>query len=413
MALDASLFVRIDLTIKSLAHISQDSKDTLEKVNALLANLGLLPGEEEEARLLRPIPLQAALKSKGPIYLSVSDWVGCFENTGAPKNSFSALLQTLGISSQVPLQPLPQPHAQSQPAAPGATAISAAKLYPGGPFPSADNPSWWSRLFCSCSWRQPRNDTLLLAIMTQQLALIERLPDQIAAKLAEANDMGTVLSDPQYEEDARNWLPSQLLQRCGLIVVENVDLQRANLVGLEWDFRAPVVIGRTEPNSNTELGVFEVFPSGTPAYIRPPIVSPRNITPTKFSNSAYPPSAQYFALFEFTTSAGWANKSKRKFDGTSKTMATRLNERLAKSLDRAKDSGIISPDARITDLVAVIGVVAPTACTQSMTFTMSRQEVPLLLKEMMDANRFVVLIKPKGTLPSSSRSSPSREAEKQ
>ena len=247
-----------------------------------------------------------------------------------------------------------------------------------------------------------------------QLASMERRQDQFAAKLAEADDMGTVLSDPQYEEDARNWLPSQLLQRCGLIVVENVDLQRANLVGLEWDFRSPVVFSQTEPNSNTELGVFEVFPSGTSAYIRPPIVSLRNITPTKFSNSAPPPSApQYFALFEFTTSAGWANKSKRKFDGTSKTMATRLNERLAKSLDRAKDSGIISRDARITDLVAVIGVVAPTACTQSMTFTMSRPEVPLLLKEMMDANRFVVLIKPKGTLPSSSRSSPSREAEKQ
>jgi len=323
------------------------------------------------------VPLVSAI----PLNLSIAEWLSYFDDRGVPLPALAILLKTIGA----PLQP-------------------------------EVHPSWWSRLFCSCSWRQPSNDTLLLAIMTQQLALIERIQDQIAAKLAEADDMGSiasVVSDPQYEEDARNWLPSQLLQRCGLIVVENVDLQRANLVGLEWDFRSPVVIARTEPNSNTELGVFEVFPSGTPAYIRPPIVSPRYITPTKFSNSTNPPSAQYFALFEFTTSAGWANKSKRKFDGTSKTMATRLNERLAKSLDRAKDSGIISRDARITDLVAVIGVVAPTACTQSMTFTMSRQEVPLLLKEMIDANRFVVLIKPKGTLPSSSRSSPSREAEKQ
>ena len=347
------------------------------------------------------VPLVSAI----PLNLSIAEWLSYFDNRGVPLSALDILLKTIGALPFLP------------------TVSSSADTIPP-PLQPVVHPSWWSRLFCSCSWRQPRNDTLLLALMTQQLALIESLPDQIAAKLAaklaailaEANDMGTnasVVSDPQYEEDARNWLPSQLLQRCGLIVVENVDLQRANLVGLEWDFRAPVVIGRTEPNSNTELGVFEVFPSGTPAYIRPPIVSPRNITPTKFSNSAYPPSAQYFALFEFTTSAGWANKSKRKFDGTSKTMATRLNERLAKSLDRAKDSGIILPDARITDLVAVIGVVAPTACTQSMTFTMSRQEVPLLLKEMMDANRFVVLIKPKGTLPSSSRSSPSREAEKQ
>jgi hypothetical protein len=67
-----------------------------------------------------------------------------------------------------------------------------------------------------------------------QLASIERRLDQMAAKLAETDGTtASVVSDPQYEEDARNWLPSQLFQRCGLIVVENVDLQRANLVGLE------------------------------------------------------------------------------------------------------------------------------------------------------------------------------------
>jgi hypothetical protein len=336
------------------------------------------------------VPLVSAI----PLNLSIAEWLSYFDNRGVPLSALDILLKTIGALPFLP------------------TVSSSADTIPP-PLQPVVQPSWWSRLFCSCLWRQPSNDTLLLAIMTQQLALIERLQDRIVAKLAEADDMGTVLSDPQYEEDARNWLPSQLLQRCGLIVVENVGESRGKS-GHEWDFRSPVVISRTEPNSNTELGVFEVFPSGTPAYIRPPIVSLRNITPTKFCNSAPPPSApQYFALFEFTTSAGWANKSKRKFDGTSKTMATRLNERLAKSLDRAKDRGIISRDARITDLVAVIGVVAPTACTQSMTFTMSRQEVPLLLKEMMDANRFVVLIKPKGTLPSSSRSSPSREAEKQ
>lgn len=333
------------------------------------------------------VPLDSAI----PLNLSIAEWLSYFDNRGVPLSALDILLKTIGALPFLP------------------TVSSSADTIPP-PLQPVVQPSWWSKLFCSCLWRQPSNDTLVLAIMTQQLALIERLPDQIAAKLAEADDMGTVLSDPQYEEDARNWLPSQLLQRCGLIVVENVALQRAD----EWDFRSPVVFSRTEPNSNTELGVFEVFPSGTPAYIRPPIVSLRNITPTKFSNSALPPSApQYYALFEFTASAGWANKSKRKFDGTSKTMATRLNERLTKSLDRAKDSGIISRDARITDLVAVIGVVAPTSCAQSITLTMSRPEVPLLLKEMMDANRFVVLIKPKGTLPSSSRSSPSCEAEKQ
>lgn len=150
MAQVASLFSRIASTIKSLAHISQDSKDTLEKVNALLANLESLPGEEEQARVHRPIPLQATLKSKGPIYLSVSDWVGCFENTGAPKNSFLVLLQTLGILSQVPLQPLPQSPALLPPAAPAAIATSSSKLHPGGSFPSAELFAHFMKKFQMC-----------------------------------------------------------------------------------------------------------------------------------------------------------------------------------------------------------------------------------------------------------------------
>lgn len=260
----------------------------------------------------------------------------------------------------------------------------------------------------------PRADSLLLAALTQQSAAIEQLPRRIAATLAEADDLGTiasVVSDPQYEEESRNWLPSQLLQRCGLVVVENVDVQRTNLVGLQWDFRAPVIIARTEPNPNVELDMFEIFPSGTPAYLRPsPSMEPRYLTPTKFGGAAHPPSAQYFALFEFTTAERWPKRAKRHDDGTFKTMASRLNERLAKSLDRAKQAGYISSNARITDLVAVIGVVAPAACTASMSFTMSRSDVPLLLKEMMDARRFVVLVKAKVAQPSSSRSSPSRES---
>jgi hypothetical protein len=303
----------------------------------------------------------------------------------------------------------------------------------------------WSRYLCSCMWRQHTTDQLLLAALAQQnaalaqqTAAMEQLPRRVAQILAESDDLGTiisVISDPQYEEDSRNWLPSQLLQRCGLVVVENIDVQRTNLVGLQWDFRAPVILARTEPHPNMELDAFEIFPSGTPSYLRPSAsVEPRYLTPTKFGGAAHPPSGQYLALFEFTTADRWSKRAKRRDDSTFKTMASRLNERLAKSLDRAKDVGYISSNARITDLVAVIGVVAPTACTasmtftmtnrscgshwrccsyglhSSMTFTMTRSDVPLLLKEMMDARRFVVFVKPKVTQPSSSRSSPSRES---
>jgi len=272
----------------------------------------------------------------------------------------------------------------------------------------------WYRYLCSYKRRLRTTDQLLLAALAQQTAAIEQLPRRVAQILAESDDLGinfSVMSDPQYEEDSRNWLPSQLLQRCGLVVVENIDVQRTNLVGLQWDFCAPVLLARTEPHPNMELDAFEIFPSGTPSYLRPSAsVEPRYLTPTKFGGAAHPPSGQYLALFEFTTADRWSKRAKRRDDSTFKTMASRLNERLAKSLDRAKEVGYISSNARITDLVAVIGVVAPTACTASMTFTMTRSDVPLLLKEMMDARRFVVFVKPKVTQPSSSRSSPSRES---
>lgn len=244
---------------------------------------------------------------------------------------------------------------------------------------------WLSRYFCF----RPREETSL------QLRLIDALERNLA--LADDRSFAvSVLSDPQYEEDARNWLPSQLLQRCGLVVVDKVLPQRTSLGGLQWDFRAPVLIAQTEPHPNLELGEFEIFPSGTPFYHRPKRVDPRNLTPTKLNSSDdVLPSAHYFALFEITTSTKWSMRSRRSGDDTYKTMMTRLNERLAKTLDRAKEEGFVSNDARITDLVAVVGVVAPTSCNDSVSTTMSKgNDVPLLLKEMMDAKRFVVFIKP-------------------
>ena len=245
----------------------------------------------------------------------------------------------------------------------------------------------------------------------EETSLQLRLIDALERNLALADDRSfavSVLSDPQYEEDARNWLPSQLLQRCGLVVVDKVLPQRTSLGGLQWDFRAPVLIAQTEPHPNLELGEFEIFPSGTPFYHRPKRVDPRNLTPTKLNSSDdVLPSAHYFALFEITTSTKWSMRSRRSGDDTYKTMMTRLNERLAKTLDRAKEEGFVSNDARITDLVAVVGVVAPTSCNDSVSTTMSKgNDVPLLLKEMMDAKRFVVFIKPNIGHSHPSKSSP-------
>jgi hypothetical protein len=242
---------------------------------------------------------------------------------------------------------------------------------------------WLSRYFCF----RPREETSL------QLRLIIALERTLA--LAEDRSFAiSVLSDPQYEEDARNWLPSRLLQRCGLVVIDKGRPQRTNLKGLQWG--APVLIAQTEPHPNLKLGEFEIFPSGSPFYHRPKRVDPRSIAPTKLNSSDdIPPSAHYFAVFEISSSTVWAMRLRRKDDDTLKTTMTRLNERLAKTLDRAKEEGFVSNDARITDLVAVVGVVAPTSCKEFVSMTMSKEnDVPLLLKEMMDAKRFVVFIKP-------------------
>ena len=246
----------------------------------------------------------------------------------------------------------------------------------------------------------PRKETSL------QLRLIIALERTLA--LAEDRSFAiSVLSDPQYEKDARNWLPSQLLQRCGLVVIDKGRPQRTNLKGLQWG--APVLIAQTEPHPNLKLGEFEIFPSETPFYHRPKRVDPRRIAPTKLNSSDdIPPSAHYFALFEISSSTVWAMRLRRKGDDTLKTTMTRLNERLAKMLDRAKEESFVCNDARITDLVAVVGIVAPTSCKEFVSTTMSNEnDVPLLLKEMMDAKRFVVFIKPNIGHSHSSMSSPS------
>ena len=101
-------------------------------------------------------------------------------------------------------------------------------------------------------------------------------------------DGTTVLSDPEYEDQARHKLHEILLSRCGLVVVRGVDVDRAELEGQEWDFRAPVLISATAPHPNGEADVFEIFPH-KPFYVRPEAVEARHVTPTKFSGEASPP----------------------------------------------------------------------------------------------------------------------------
>ncbi len=205
------------------------------------------------------------------------------------------------------------------------------------------------------------------------------------------DDSLTVLSDAQYESRARKFLSSELLRRCGLEVVTGTDVLRANFLGMQWDFRAPVTVAGTEPHPNAETGVFEIYPQKM-FYVRPPRIVAREVTPTKFSGALQPPAAHYFALFETTTAEKWSERYRKRSDAAAKSMLSRLEERLHKTLGRARDEEIIDATQGILDLVAVVGVVAPKTCSESVSHKMSKGSAPVLLKTLMDAGRFVVLV---------------------
>ena len=212
--------------------------------------------------------------------------------------------------------------------------------------------------------------------------LVAVIDARIAAALA-VDGSTSVFSDEEYEEAARRALPGVLLARCGLEVVRGVDSSRAALGGLEWDFRAPVLVAHTEPHPNAEAGSFEVFPR-KPSYVRPAAVEARRLTPTKFAGAADAPAAHYLAIFEVTVARKWTR------GGAREGLLERLEQRLAISLDRAFSSNLL-PSRRILDLVAVVGVVAPAPYSVSVCERMAADGAPPLLKELMDAGRFVFI----------------------
>lgn len=259
----------------------------------------------------------------------------------------------------------------------------------------ADAPArgWWR----ACACFAPRDAALaaLVAVIERQVAASERqaaLIAQLVARLAD-DDGTTVLSDAQYEARARDFVSSELLRRCGLEVVAGVDLTRARLEGLQWDFRAPVTVAGAAAHPNAEADVFAVFPSA-PHYVRPPTLAARKLTPSRFGTAASEPLAHYLAVFEFTTAPQWARRYKDRDGAPAKTMLVRLEERLRLSLERARSAGLLGAADGILDLVAAVGVVAPTTCADSVAAQMAKEQAPQLLGMLMRAGRFVALVLP-------------------
>lgn len=211
--------------------------------------------------------------------------------------------------------------------------------------------------------------------------------EQVAELLAD--ETATVATPAAYANSARIRLRDVvLLQWLGLTVLEGAMLQRVEgdiHVGgrtMEWDFRAPVLVSAVLPARAEQHHELTIYPSHQ-AYMRPARpLSSRHLTPTKLPGASAPPDLHYIAIFEVTTSTPWTKGKK--------SLLFRLEERLHQSLDRAnslqpKDATLL----RITDVVAVVGVVGVSDCQQSVGKLMHRSDAPPLLRELMLAARFV------------------------
>ena len=214
------------------------------------------------------------------------------------------------------------------------------------------------------------------------------LVKQLASQLSGSASGTSIITDADYENQVRAALSGILLERCGLEVVRGAEGNRSAFEGMEWDYRVPVLIATVHGDSRSVPGEFEVFPNKH-HYERPVHHSARSVTPTQIGSSLYAPAAHYLAILEITTTVSWTKATTRP------GLLQRLEQRLTKSLDRAYSMKYIERKC-ITDLVAVVGVVAPEAYSTSVRDLMAHTDAPPLLKEMMTAGRFVFVRFSKG-----------------
>ena len=199
----------------------------------------------------------------------------------------------------------------------------------------------------------------------------------------------TAASPAAYEVRARIALPATLARRCGLLVVADAATHRTqpNAIdtdgtSFEWDFRAPVTLLPDVPAAPATDAEFLIYPN-CPRYDRPPRPPAlRNLTPTKGVGGATT-ACDFVAIFEVTTNERW-----------SRSLLKRLERRLRVSLDRARSQPAVGVIDSVLDVVAVIGVVSPHNCLQSVVFKLCEAapaEADALreLRIMAGASRFV------------------------
>jgi hypothetical protein len=203
----------------------------------------------------------------------------------------------------------------------------------------------------------------------------------------EGPDGTSVATPADYENAGRAHLLTIFEDTFGLRVTPHAsphrlqgEIERTPLIdSLEWDFRVPVMCSGT-PTQQHRSNNLIIFPNKE-SYMRP--LTParaRRLTPTKVSGAIVDTSSDFMAVFEITTVAKWV-----------KTLASRLEQRLTVTLDRAlalQPEGHDEGRLGILDVAAVVGVVGTTSCQNSVPNHVTKAATPLL-HTMMEAGRFV------------------------
>ena len=222
-------------------------------------------------------------------------------------------------------------------------------------------------------------------------AVAEAMLDGAAA---EAASTASAATPKDYEARAVELLPGWLWRRCGLIVVPGVPVRRmtgeifgvGSIPSFEWDFRAPVLSLRGDPQEPRSSSTFVIYPSRD-AFVRALPHERRVLSPLKVGVDDI--AVDGLAVFEVTTSHAWATKR-----SGNKSLLQRLEERLFISLERAKS--IATTDhatLTILDVISVVGIVTPHALAQAVATQMTGPAYPLL-RVLMDSGRFVCMVLP-------------------
>ena len=212
---------------------------------------------------------------------------------------------------------------------------------------------------------------------------------QLRVETSEALDEASAATPAAYEEAGRRHLRDNFERLFGLRILEAARALRAegeivasSGASCEWDFRVPVNVSGSPSFARVPASGCLIYPDHE-RFQRPARPErARELTPTKLPSGAAA-SSDYIAIFEITTAKRWPA-----------SLLARLEQRLAVSLDRARD---LNPDAAelgILDVVAVVGVLGTEACEASVSTRLAMSGETPLLKEMACAARFVFLFRP-------------------